>query len=111
MKYTVEVRDTFRESIDEVYEYHEKRKSGEGSDVLEAVWDKIEALELNPKMYQIRYDDIRVAPVKVKYFQYHIIYRIIEPKVIAIDFVSQSSDHVWDENQPNLFKMIVMKAN
>ncbi|MCB0839482.1 MAG: type II toxin-antitoxin system RelE/ParE family toxin [Bacteroidetes bacterium] len=92
MKYTVEVRDTFRESIDEVYEYHEKRKSGEGSDVLEAVWDKIEALELNPKMYQIRYDDIRVAPVKVKYFQYHIIYRIIEPKVIAIDFVSQSSD-------------------
>lgn len=92
MKYVVEVRDTFTESIDEVFNYHESRNPGEGTDVLEAVWDKIEALEHNPKLYQIRFDNIRVAPVKVKYFRYHIIYRIIEPKVIAIDFVSQKSN-------------------
>lgn len=92
MKYVVEIRDTFRESLDEVYSYHESRKAGEGTDILEAVWDKIELLESNPKLYQIRYDDIRVAPVKAGYFKYHIIYRIIDPKVIAIDFVSQKSD-------------------
>ena len=92
MNYIVEIRDAFRESLDEIYRHHENRKPGEGTDILVAVWDKIEALEQNPKMYQIRYKDIRVAPVKTGNFRYHIIYRIVEPKVIAIDFVSQSSD-------------------
>jgi hypothetical protein len=92
MKYVVEVRDTFAESIDEVFAYHEQRSPGEGTDVLEAVWNRIEALERNPKVYQVRYDDIRVAPVNVKSFRYHIIYRITAPKVIAIDLVSQSSN-------------------
>ena len=92
MKYVVEIRDAFRESLDEVYIRHETRKPGTGSDLLAAVWDKIEALEENPKMYQIRYKDRRVAPVVVGTFKYHIIYRIIDPKVIAIDFVAQSSN-------------------
>lgn len=68
MIYVVEIRDTFRESLDEIYAYHEQRKSGTGTDILAAVWDKIEALEQNPKVYQTRYDDIRVAPVKVGFF-------------------------------------------
>lgn len=92
MSYVLEILEEVQESVNEIYRFHEDRKPGEGTDILAGLWDKIEAIEQNPNQYQVRYKDRRAAPVHVRSFQYHIIYRIESPKVIVIDFVSQSSN-------------------
>lgn len=92
MNYELVLSEQAEESINDIYRYHQDRKPGEGTDVLSAIWDKIEALEQNPNLYQIRYEDRRTAPVKVGSFRYHIIYRIQESTIIVIDLVSQSSN-------------------
>ncbi|MEM7375045.1 MAG: hypothetical protein AAF587_41005 [Bacteroidota bacterium] len=68
MKYIVVLSEQAEESINHIFRYHQDRKAGEGTDILSVIWDKIEALENNPKMYQIRYEDRRTAPVKMGSF-------------------------------------------
>lgn len=92
MKYELEIADSARLAMDDIYRFHEDRKPGEGTDILSLIWDRIDFIEQYPKRYQIRFEDKRTAPVRLKSFQYLIIYQIVSPKVVVIDFVSQSSD-------------------
>ena len=95
MAYVLEISPEAEQAINEAERYHKDRDLVEGSDLLERIADKLDDLERNPNIYQVRYKDRRVASIRLKSFRYHLIYRIAPtdtPTVHILDFVSQSSD-------------------
>ena len=95
MIYPLEISAEAEQAINKAERFHKNRDLVEGADFLERIADKLEDLEKHPQMYQVRYRDWRAAPVKLKRFKYHLIYRIAStgvPTVHILDFVSQSSD-------------------
>lgn len=92
MSYNLEIYPEVRDMLLEIEAYHNHQNPGSGSELLVSFLDTLEKIEDNPFQYQIRYDNIRAAAVRIKTYKYFILYEVLKNNIIVIKFVSQASD-------------------
>ena len=80
--------------VSEITKWYESKKEELGSQFLESIDLKVEFLELNPKLYQVRYKETRFA--LLGNFPYAIHYTIEEGKVYVHAVLSTDRDPtIW----------------
>lgn len=87
------------EEIDSISKWYEERKVGLGKQFIKKVRNRIRFLEKSPKLYKVRYKDIRTTTIDI--FPYAIHYSIDEEnKVIHIFAILHNSrdPKIWDSD-------------
>lgn len=75
MTYTINVRSTASQQLQEAYDYYESQQSGLGISFLDAFHEILDSIGRQPFIYQVRYGaDVRAAVVKN--YPYLVYYRI-----------------------------------
>lgn len=80
MTYTISVRSTASQQLQEAYDYYESQQTGLGVNFIDAFHQVLDLLQTQPFIYQVRYGaDVRAAVVKN--YPYLVYYRVNDPVI------------------------------
>lgn len=92
------VRDAARGDLQEAFRWYEERRTGLGREFVQAVRDKLEAIEQSPEQYPFAVEDIRKAPLQR--FPY-VVYYVILAEAVSVIAVMHSRRHPrrWEDRR------------
>lgn len=90
MKYSLTISPQAEKKVNNAFHTYQNKAPPKGMDLLSALDDKLEVIQQNPYLYQVRFDEVRT--VQLKRFPYTVVYRIKESEVQIINFAHAASD-------------------
>ncbi len=96
MSYDLIIKPAAEKDLLEIAQWYEEKKEGLGIQFLDSVDEKVETIQTNPNLFQIRYKSIRLA--LVSRFPYLIHYFVEDQKIYVIAVLSASRDpEIWKD--------------
>lgn len=94
MNYSLKILEESKQDIKEIALWYAGKQSNLGKKFTNAIKKEVSIIHKNPLLYQIRYDDVRIAYTKI--FPYSIHYTIYETAIIikAVYHTSRDSK-IW----------------
>jgi len=88
MKYNIEISEIAEDEMQEAYLWYETQREGLGERLQQRIDEMIESIEDNPRKFQVRYEDVRIAFLHK--FRYGIHLRIQGETIFIIGFFHTS---------------------
>ena len=81
MNYKLELRKRALNQMQKSYDFYESKSTGLGERFLSTIEEYFERIADNPKLFQIKREEIR--EVYIKYFPFVIVYQIVKETIIV----------------------------
>ena len=92
MSYSIKLTDEAKEDIQNIFNFYKSEKAGLEKDFLGQLNNIFKLLENNPNLFQIKYRNLRQAPLKKFPIQVHYFIEEPESQVIVIAALHSSRD-------------------
>lgn len=98
MKGELHLRDAALNDLQEAFGWYEDRRTGLGLEFIQAAYDKLDSIELNPSQYPFAIEDVRKAPLRR--FPY-VVYYVVLADAVSVIAVLHSRRHPrrWQERR------------
>lgn len=98
MTYRLVIRERAEKQIEEAYEWYEKKQIGLGDNYLDVIERSLMLIQINPKLFQFKYKNIKA--IYTKQFPFGIFYIIDGDKIVVLAVFHLSRN-------PSLWKKII----